>query len=268
MLWDSDNPHGETAVVQSITSSGATPYLETTTALTGNYTTAKTAKVKLLSCFTSIFTTNATGTITTVSIPSSEEVMTIINTAEQEIETQTRTAFREKTVTEESHHWPLFQYRPQDWLDGLAVPFNYRNVRGTACADGCYTLDHAAGDKAEVYSGGSWTDYLTTYTGGANGAHYIDKMRGCLFLRQFYKLRIRYKVRLTYRYGLTTVPADIRRATALLVAAQLLEMESAVVKIPGGGDLDIVSVQERARIYREEARRIIKRYSAAPFIFL
>lgn len=268
MVWDSDAPWGETAIVQSITSSGATPYLETTASMTGNYTTAKTARVKLLSYFTSMRTGNATGTITTVTKPTSEEICQYINEAEAYIETRTRTAFRVKTVTEESHQWPLYPYRPADWLDGIPLPLNYRMIRTASCADGSYTLDTASGDKFEVYDGNSWVDYLTAYGSGRNQTLAIDPVRGVAFMRQYYKLKVRLVIRITYRYGYTTVPADITQACALLVAARLYDVEDSIAAVPGGGDLNVVGVETKAKKYKELADEILSKYREPVLVWM
>jgi len=260
LIYDNNNLAGETVQIQDVVSSGASPYLETVSDLSGNYTTTASAKVRLLSYFTSRKCGNSTSSPLSATTPSSEEVYELISQAEQYIETRTRTAFRLKTVTEETHHWPMYQYRPQDWLDGLMIPLNHRMVRYVEATDGSKILSSADGDKLEVFSGSDWDDWLTTFTGGRSRIHALDPVRGVIFLRSFYRLRVRFAVRITYRYGFDTVPADIRRATALLTAAKLLETEDSVVEIPGGGDLNIVPVETRSKRYQEEAEKIITKY--------
>lgn len=58
-IFDGDTSWGEIVQVQSVVSSGATPYLELTANLANSYTVAKTAKVQLLSAYTSLRTANA-----------------------------------------------------------------------------------------------------------------------------------------------------------------------------------------------------------------
>jgi hypothetical protein len=261
MVYDSATPWGETATVQQVVSSGSTPYLETTSNLTGDYTVAQSAKVVLLSAFTSMRTTNATGTITTVTKPCSEEVLSLINQAEAYIETKTKMAWRVKTQTEETHDFPLRVFTSRDWLDGIPIKLNFRNIRGTAASDSSYKLDTSEGDKLEVYGGGTWQDWTSLYTGGRSHQWWLDKMRGIIYLRSFYKIYSRLAVRVTYRYGFSSVPYDIKRATALLVAAQLSESEDRVAAFPAGEDINIVPVSEKASRWRKEAETIIQRYT-------
>jgi len=262
-IYDTDCPWGEIVQVQDVVSSGATPYLELTANLANSYTVAKTAKVQLLSAYTSLRTANGAGTITTVTKPNSEEVCRLINQAEQYIETQTKMAWRVKQVVEESHDFPLRVFTSRDWLDGIPIKLNYRNVRTTTCTDGSYKLDVTASptpDKLSVYGGGTWQDWSTLYTGGRSHVWWIDPMRGFCFLRSFYKIYSRLAVRITYRYGFTTVAPDIARATALLVAAQLSESEDRIVAEPSGEGLNIVTVADKATRWRKEAELIISRY--------
>jgi len=260
MVYDNATPWGETATVQQVVSSGATPYLETTANLAGDYTVAQSAKVKLLSAFTSMRTTNATGTITTVTKPCSEEVLDLINQAEAYIETQTKMAWRSITVTEETHDFPLRIFTSRDWLDGIFVKLNFRNIRSTKQADLSYALDTDNGDKLEIYAGGTWQDWTTVFSPGRSGQHWLDPYRGVLYMRSFYKIFSRLAVRVTYKYGFTTVAHDIKRATALLVAAQLSESEDRITAFPSGEDINIVSVADKAKRWRDEAEKIIARH--------
>ncbi len=260
MVFDNANPKGETVVIQSVVSSGATPYLEVTANLTGDYTVAQSAKVKLLSAFTSQATANAVGVITTVTKPTTEEVNLLINQAEAYIEAQTRMAWRGVTITEETHDFPLRVFTSRDWLDGIPIRLLYRNIRAVKATDLTYKLDTTAGDKLEIYAGGTMQDWTAVFTGGRSGQYWIDPFRGFLYLRSFYKIFSRLAVRITYHYGHTTVPADIRRATALLVAAQLSESEDRAVNFPSGEDLNLVPVQEKSARWRKEAELIIGRW--------
>jgi hypothetical protein len=261
-VYDTANPIGEVVQVQSVVPTG--PYLEVTADMTKNFTTAQNGKAELQSAFTSESTNSIEGALPKQvrTKPNAQEVCALINQTEAYIENQCKRAWRVKCVTEETHDFPLRIFSSRDWLDGIPIKLNYRWLRAVKSADGSYKLDINAvpADKVEIYGGGTWQDWASLYTGGRSNTWWVDPMRGMLYLRSFYKIYSRLAVRVTYRYGETAVPTDIKRATALLVAAQLSESEDRVVSQPSGEGINIVEVSEKAARWRKEAELILTRY--------
>ncbi|MBU1449111.1 hypothetical protein KKF45_04695, partial [Patescibacteria group bacterium] len=144
--------------------------------------------------------------------------------------------------------------------DGNPVKLNYRELKTVAASDGSRILDTASGDKLEVWNGSTFEDYLVTRSAGRKASHYVDAQKGLVYFRTFYKIYGRVAVRVTYRIGISTPSNDVKRACALLVAAQLYSTEDYTVSIPGGGDLNVIPVADKATRYREEAHVILNRY--------
>jgi hypothetical protein len=272
LVYDSDHPRGELVQVQSILEAGATTsYLELTADLTGTYTMAKTPKVELMGCFLSIRTGRiAGGTLTARTKPPTETVNRWINEAEQYIERRTRTAWRARSVANESHDFPARKIMPLDYVDGLPVKLKFRPIIATNASDGSLSkvLDHSAGDKLEIYGGGRYSDWLVDKTPSRKTQSWVDEHTGILMLRGFYKINSRLAVRVSYRYGdtLNTLPADIRRATALLACAKLLEVEHYIAKLPAGGELDTVPIRDLVQNFKVEAEMIIANYVGAQIL--
>lgn len=160
--------------------------------------------------------------------------------AEDEIDRTTRHAWRQRRVTNE--------YRD---LDGVAdvygfipVDMRHRAIRTLAAVDGA---------KVEVRAGSSWEDYLQTRAQGVGGDFWIQEELGILYIKRRYFAIAKDAVRLSYDYGESAVPRSIKRAAALLVAAEL-EIPSVRPSSDGG---NVLSVRDRAEDWRREARTLL-----------
>lgn len=176
--------------------------------------------------------------------PTLTRVNELILWAEDECDRTTRHAWRQRRVSNE--------YRD---LDGSAdvygfimVDMRHRAIRTLAAGDGA---------KVEVRAGSSWEDYLQTRTQGVGGDFWIQEELGLLYLKRRYFAITKDAVRLSYDYGETTVPRSIKRATALLVAAEL-EIPSVRPSSDGG---DVLSIRDRADDWRREARTLLATFA-------
>lgn len=148
--------------------------------------------------------------------PSEDDVVATIEDVQDEIDNQTRHAWREVRVVEEFYNFPIeypgrFYYRDP----GIPIHLRHRKIRtpGTANAD-----------KIEIWEGGSaYVDWVETKTNDRNNDYWIDEEQGILYIKLWYPFYREKAARLTYRYGDTTVPKDIRRAAAMMTAIELIE---------------------------------------------
>ena len=87
-------------------------------------------------------------------------------------------------------------------------------------------IDTAEGDKIEVWTGSEWLDFVATLTLGDamyDGDYWVDYHRSLIHLFTNYPSEGQNMIRISYRYGDTSVPAGIQRATTLMVGAAINE---------------------------------------------
>lgn len=175
----------------------------------------------------------------------------VIMSVEEEVDRMCKQAWRERRVTDEYPASGLeYMADPEGFV---LVPLRRMHVRA---------LLTASSDKLEVWNGSQFQDWLTTHTEGRNAHWYLIPEMGHLHLRA----RTLYgnpamRVRVTYRYGQTTVPRNIKRATALLAAAELGvgQVES---QHGHGSALDHVPQDTRVSSWRNQAMRLLTPYVA------
>jgi hypothetical protein len=164
---------------------------------------------------------------------------------EEFIDKSTGTAWRERRAVNEYNTIPR---RAINWEVGAPINLLYSPVR---------QFNSSLGDKIEVWNGSTWDDWLVTRQEGRDKDFWVDYEDGILFLRYwlpvFYS---KFSVRVTYRYGYTSVAPDIKKATILLTAADILENESRSTLTPAG-ELQFMGYSDRVDRWRREAREII-----------
>jgi hypothetical protein len=179
--------------------------------------------------------------------PTTTEVEEMITENEDYIDSQTNHSWRERTVTEETHHLekPAYQLR-----DGIQVFLQHRKIK---------EFDSAEGDKLEVWNGSTWEDYVAERVEGRNNDFWVDYQLGILFIKSYSLFIPRYfGVRVTYRYGETSVPGDIKKACKLLTAADIIENDDRSILLPEG--TSNLPIESKINKWKEEAEKIIGRY--------
>lgn len=165
---------------------------------------------------------------------------------EEVIDRWCKTAWRERRVTDEYPYDGLGNL--QDWEGFVQVALKKMDVRA---------MSTGAGDKVEVWNGSQFEDYLVTKVQGRNGSFYLVPEHGLLKIRNHVIYGDpRDRVRVTYRYGQTAVPANIKRACALLVAAELLQTGFRSQSGQGQGT-DFVPADTRATRWKAQAQAFL-----------
>jgi len=144
--------------------------------------------------------------------PSDTDVVDTIEEVQDEIDQQTQHAWREKTVTNEFYSFPFD--RIYDHSVGLKIHLRHREIA---------SFDTNKGDKIEIWNGSSYEDWVADKTVGRNEDYWLENEQGILHLRFYHPFFREKAIRISYRYGEGSVPKDIRRATTILTAIQLLE---------------------------------------------
>jgi hypothetical protein len=168
-----------------------------------------------------------------------------IDRNEAYIERATGTAWKEVRAVNE---YNSLQRRSFDWEVGIPIFLQYSPVR---------QFDNVAGDKLEIWNGSQWEEWITQRQEGRDKDFWVDYEDGIVFLRFFLPIFYsRFAVRITYRYGYTTVNEDIKKATILLTAADVLENESRSTLTPAG-ETQFMGYTDRIDKWIKEAKEII-----------
>jgi hypothetical protein len=181
----------------------------------------------------------------TATNPTKDEVTQWINQNEDEIDDETMHAWRETTVTKETHHleYPAYQTR-----DGSEIILLNRKIK---------TLT-AGTDLLEVFNGSEYEDYLTTKTEGRDKDYWVDEQMGIIFIKTYTAFLPRFfGVRVTYRFGETTVKKDIQRACILLTASDVLQSDDRTVLLPEGSSN--IPMPDKSTRWRKQAEKLISR---------
>lgn len=157
--------------------------------------------------------------------PNKDDVESFINEAEDEIDHRTQNSWRSTEVTNEFYNLPFNEYF--DYSIGLAIHLRHRNIK---------TLSSTVGDKIELWTGSEYIDWLTDKTEGRGEDFWLEEEQGILHLRYYYAFYREKALRLTYRYGETTVPKDIRKATAMMAAIDLIQSDDMSAMLDETGD--------------------------------
>lgn len=183
--------------------------------------------------------------------------------AEDEIDGETHHTWRSAGLREvdEDHDFPQYRYNWQDWINGVRVKLNHRNVRVVATGDGSKTLDkdNNPADKLELYVGGTYDDYLITKTGGRVGQHWVVPDKGWVFIKGLFRRHFPSAVRVTYRYGETPIPLDIQRLATMLAAERVLESDRVNAAVPTAADDAGMKVADLLEKWAADKKRILQR---------
>jgi len=197
-----------------------------------------------------------TVTFTGTTTPTDTDVEAFIEEGEDEIDRRTRRAWRVVTITEEF----------QDVIRGAdpSLDRSYYNADTRIFLDFSNTkkLDSGQGDKLELWNGNAYEDFLVDRTEGRENDFWQDEKMGVIMVKLFYGFYRRRKARITYRYGEdAVVPKDIRKATALLAAIEIIGNDDRTGLLTDTGDLDRVNFQQRIENMQKQVDRIIEGYA-------
>lgn len=182
----------------------------------------------------------------TTSNPTLEQVEDFIEEAQEEINLFTRRSWKQEEVTDEYYNLPLdgdYEYNL-----GLPIYLKRRYLRD---------FSSTAGDKIEVWNGSDYANWVTAKTEGRGNDWWLDNIQGVLYLKMFYRYIRKKAVRLTYRYGEQTVPADIRKACALMAAIRILSTDDRSMALTETGDPTRQDYSGRISKMQSEVDRII-----------
>lgn len=181
--------------------------------------------------------------------PTAVQVEDFINAAEDEIDQRTQHAWRLVTVTDEFYDLPSYGHAGHHSFDpGIKIHLRHRKI--TTLANGT--------DKLEVWTGSEYEDWTGTRTEGRANDFWIDLEQGVLWIKYFYPFFTERAVRMTYRYGETSVPKDIRDATAMLAAIKVLQSDDRSAELNETGDPSRLPYDGRIAQWNAQVNRILK----------
>jgi len=157
--------------------------------------------------------------ITDSTNPNIQDVIKVINRAEDKIDNRTGHAWRQRYSGTKSGQHTDAQYEYYDirgeyvWHTGIPIHLQHRAVK---------SLDSNEGDAIEYWNGSEWEDWLANKTEGRGGDFWVDYARGILYVNYRRWHRKIQAIRMKYRYGESWVPGDIEDACAKLAAIDFL----------------------------------------------
>lgn len=178
--------------------------------------------------------------------PTKTEVEEMILEAESEIDLLTNASWKTTTVTEQFYNIPNLKY--YNFSTGIPVYLKFRNIKELSSSDG---------DKLEVWNGSDYEDFLLTKTQGRSNDYWVDSRLGILYLKIWKPYFIDRAIRFTYRYGESSVPKDIRKATALLVSMEIIRNDDNSSIMDENGDVTRLSHSNRLDRMQEQFDRIV-----------
>lgn len=186
------------------------------------YTTA--AKVASLLQYTELSDDEATQirkVFDADSLPTVDEVEDLIEEMETIIEQYCEQSWRLNTKTNEYYDYLTRLQRGRHYDRSgrslFTIELKNKHLR---------VIDGNEGDKIEVWTNSEWKDFVADLTLGDamyEGDYWIDYHRSVIHLFTNFPSEGQNMIRVTYRFGATTVPAGIQRATTLMVGAAINE---------------------------------------------
>ena len=240
-LSSTQSPRGEYREVINVTSTAVT----LDSAVAGTYTTGLSVVVQ--------------SSFTPTSLPSTDDVLDLIRDIEDEIDRQCEQSWR--VVTMSTPYRPEVKVVSEGGRQFSRVWLNHKDI---------VTFATASGDAFYVWDGTTEVEYVATKTNNrTNGDYWLNETDGYIDIfaqnLMFHDLPVKVS---KYRYGhvgasnVPNPPRDIRKATAMLVAAELFEMEPTINMHPsGGGDLDAPKPYERSDRLRADAQKILSHHT-------
>ncbi len=202
---------------------------------------------------------------TTTSIPSTANVASAIEEAEDMIDQDTQHAWRITRIVNEFYDIPAVGYPLTGYTQGnvnsIPIHLRHRNILPMTTATAS-----PGPDKIEIWNGDTYENWATAKVQGRADDYWFDHEKGILWLVYFYPYFRREALRMTYRYGQTVVPKDIRRATALNAAILLMQQDDQSGNINETGDPTRLTYDSRIGQWKAEINKIIRNRREIPII--
>lgn len=196
-------------------------------------------------------------TISPTTNPTITTVTEMIEDAQDFIDEECDTSWRSKTVTRERHSI-YKQIRHSRWYYTIQLNNKY-----------CKALDEGQSDELRVFNGSTMEEWLGVKTEGVapgDQDYYFDATVGRLFINTSYPDRRENNVDVTYRYGKTSVPNSIRRATILIASAYIIQsgILDYYFNVAEGGDQGMKH-QQKAEKWIESAEKLTDAFKTPLF---
>lgn len=175
------------------------------------------------------------------------DVQEMIYESEEQVDSDTQTAFRVRRVVDETH-----DVDPNEYFRygvGLRIKLNYKYIK---------QLDNSLGDKLEVWNGNAYVDYVTQRQEGRGNDYWINYVTGELFIRDRVMPFREQAIRITYRYGQDNVPKNIQQATALKTAILILINEDRSFTLSETGETRNMNYDQRVSAFEKRYNQAIK----------
>lgn len=187
--------------------------------------------------------------------PSIQEVVDIINRAEDEIDSSTGHAWRLRYSGTQSGQETTAQYEMYD-VDskyevqaGYPVYLKHRKIRDLSASDG---------DALEFWNGAEWEDWLATKTEGRANDYWVDSEMGILYLRGYRWVNKPLGLRIKYRWGERFVNKDIEDIATKIAAMDVLTgMDPRAMIVQEGG---VMTHDVRVSRWRDQVENKLPRY--------
>lgn len=186
-------------------------------------------------------------TITDSTTPNIQQVVELINRAEDRIDYATGHAWRTRYSGTTSGHDQTAEYEYYDipygyeYQSGRPIYLKHRKIK---------TLSASEGDALEIWNGSEWEDWLSNKTEGRANDFWVDYDRGIIYIKAYYGVVGPLKLRIKYRYGEDIVPKMVEDIATKMVAIDILTGESRAVMLPEGSSG--LSYQQKIDTWKEQ----------------
>ena len=185
------------------------------------------------------------------STPTITEVNSLIESKEEVINNITTRSWKSTTAVEYHNHrgYTYDQFGQRSNIARLV----HKDIT---------TLATGEGDKVEVWDGSDWTDIIAEEGAGAGeNSFFVDYPSGVIHFYGASGIDWGYKtIKITYRYGISSVPLDISRVCALMVATQLLQTEGLLMTPEGDSSNYHLTKRDIIWQWTQEIKEVINRY--------
>lgn len=191
-------------------------------------------------------------TLTDSTNPSVQQVIELINRAEDEIDQRTGHAWRMRysNTTGGQDQTPQYEYHDleyrKEYQTGKPIYLKHRKI---------YALDSTQGDALEFWNGSTYEDWITTRTEGRANDYWVDYDRGILYIQSYYLPTKSQAFRIKYRYGETSVNKVIEDIATKIVGIDILTGMDTRANIVSEGAQIGMTHQQRVDYWRSDVER-------------